>query len=217
MKNTILGILRKIGPGKHRPEGGPFRQELYKSIQQQVEAVTMVGQAVPPLAVHDHRGESFELEQLWQDHPALIVTGSLSCGQTRRWMPELKRLHDTFHPNPAVVLLYTLEPHPVDVASPYTGAVWKTRKNSAAGIACQQPRTLAARIALANDLASRFELKIPILIDNMENQAWDALGHGPNVAVLIGRDGVVLEKQGWFNPQEMQRAMQKFALPSVAR
>ena len=46
-----------------------------------------------------------------------------------------------------------------------------------------------------------------MLIDAMDNRAWRAFGSAPNVATLVEQDGRIAVKQGWFEPQEMARAI----------
>ena len=46
-----------------------------------------------------------------------------------------------------------------------------------------------------------------MLIDALDNRAWRAFGSAPNVAMLVHPDGRIAVKQGWFQPQEMARAI----------
>ena len=60
---------------------------------------------------------------------------------------------------------------------------------------------------LAEQLRRRFRLPDSVLIDPMDDRAWHAFGRAPNVAILLRRDGRIAAKQGWFEPQEMARAI----------
>jgi len=82
-----------------------------------------------------------------------------------------------------------------------------TTKNEIAGIHCAQTRTLEARIELAHQLRRRYRLFTSILIDALDDRAWRAFGGAPNVAILVDPDGRIAVKQGWFEPQEMARAI----------
>ena len=76
-----------------------------------------------------------------------------------------------------------------------------------AGIRCTQPRTLEERSELARQLKRRLRLSNPFLIDALDNRVWRMFGSAPNVAILVRPDGRIAVKQGWFEPQEMARAI----------
>ena len=46
-----------------------------------------------------------------------------------------------------------------------------------------------------------------MLIDALDDRAWRAFGSAPNVAILVHPGGQIAMKQGWFEPQEMARAV----------
>jgi hypothetical protein len=50
---------------------------------------------------------------------------------------------------------------------------------------------------------------VPILVDEMDNLVWCTYGARPNNAYLIGRDGKIIEKQAWYQPQEIEEAIKK--------
>ncbi|MDX1496880.1 MAG: hypothetical protein R3352_04940, partial [Salinisphaeraceae bacterium] len=41
-------------------------------------------------------------------------------------------------------------------------------------------------------------------VDGMENAYWQAVGGGPNTAVLVNTQGKVITKQGWYHQDNMQ-------------
>lgn len=159
------------------------------------------------LILHDLEGNPQQLSGCWHKQPALLVTMSLSCGQTRRHARALQRLSRRFEQDISTVIVYVVEAHPIDAPSPYADRIWVTTKNEIAGICCAQPRTLEERIELAHQLRRRFRLSTSMLIDAMDNSTWRAFGSAPNVAILVHPDGRIAVKQGWFEPQEMARAI----------
>src|SRR6185369_10505733 len=130
-----------------------------------------------------------------------------SCGRTRRHARALQRLSRRFEQYINTVIIYVVEAHPIDAPSPYADGIWLTPLNEIAGIHCAQPRTLEERIELAHQLRHRFRLSTSMLIDALDNRAWRAFGSVPNVAILVRSDGRIAIKQGWFEPQEMARAI----------
>jgi len=162
---------------------------------------------MPELILHDIEGNQQQLSRCWEKQLALLVTMSLSCGRSRRHARGLRRLSRRFEQDINTVIIYIAEAHPIDVPSPYADRIWVTPKNEIAGIHCAQPRTLEARIELAHQLRRRYRLSTSILIDALDDRAWRAFGGAPNVAILVDPDGRIAVKQGWFEPQEMARAI----------
>jgi hypothetical protein len=113
-------------------------------------------------------------------------------------------------------MIYVVEAHPIDVPSPYTDKIWLTPLNEVAGIHCNQPQTLEERIELAQKLRRRFHLSTSMLIDAMDDRAWRAFGCAPNVAILVGPDGRIAVKQGWFEPRGMAGAIKALLKSTVA-
>jgi hypothetical protein len=179
---------------------------IYVRLREQAERITPRGAHMPALCAYTLEGVLRPLAEIWRERPVLLVTACLSCGQARRWLDGLVGLRTRYHQDLATVLLYTLEAHPEGSNSPYTEGEWISAKNKAANIHCAQPRTLAQRIALARELV-RLGGSFDCLVDDMGNSCWQALGGAPNMGLLIDRQGLVLEKQGWFHPPEMEKAI----------
>jgi hypothetical protein len=162
---------------------------------------------VPDLVLPDIEGHEQQLSRCWNNQPALLVTMSLSCGQARRHARALRRLSRRFEQDLNTVIIYVIEAHPINAHSPYADRIWVTTKNEIAGIRCSQPRTLEERIESADQLRRRYRLSNSILIDALDDRAWRAFGSAPNVAILVHPGGQIAVKQGWFEPQEMARAV----------
>lgn len=48
---------------------------------------------------------------------------------------------------------------------------------------------------------------MPVLVDEMDNPLWCTYGPAPDIAYLIGTDGKIVEKQGWYDPEQMESAI----------
>lgn len=46
-----------------------------------------------------------------------------------------------------------------------------------------------------------------MLVDEIDNPLWCTYGPAPNIAYLIGTDGTVIAKQGWYEPAKMETAI----------
>ena len=181
--------------------------DLYRSLGDRALQSGQPGECVPELILHDIEGNHQQLSRCWEKQPALLVTMSLSCGRTRRHARALQRLSRRFKQDINTVIIYVVEAHPIDAPSPYADRIWLTPLNEIAGIHCAQPSTLEGRIELAHQLRRRFRLSTSMLIDALDDRAWRAFGGAPNVAILVHPDGRIAVKQGWFEPQEMARAI----------
>lgn len=50
-------------------------------------------------------------------------------------------------------------------------------------------------------------INVPVLVDEIDNPLWCTYGPAPNIAYLIGTDGTVIAKQGWYDPAKMETAI----------
>lgn len=201
--------LRRLwSPGAEKTEASiPWHKNLYRTLGDRARQCGEPGERVPELILHDIAGNFEQLSRCWNKQPALLVTMSLSCGQSRRHARALRRLARRFERYINTVIIYTLEAHPIDASSPYANRIWITTKNEIAGIRCAQPQTLAERIELADQLRRRYRLSNSMLIDALDDRAWRTFGCAPNVAMLVQPDSRIAAKQGWFEPNEMSRAI----------
>lgn len=200
--------LRRLrSPGVQKIDAWTAYVDLYRSLGDRALQSGQPGERMPELILHDLEGNHQPLSRCWDKQPALLVTMSLSCGQSRRHARALRRLSRRFERDINTVIIYVAEAHPIDAPSPYADRIWVTPRNEIAGIHCAQPRTLEERIELAHQLRRRFRLSTSMLIDALDDRAWRAFGSAPNVAILVHPDGRIAVKQGWFEPQEMARAI----------
>ena len=214
---TRRSLRRLLSPGVQKSDAWTaWYNDLYRSLGDRALQCGRPGERVPELMLHDLEGNHQPLSRCWHKQPALLVTMSLSCGQTRRHARALRRLSRRFEKDINTVIIYVLEAHPINAPSPYSDRIWVTTKNEMVGIHCAQPRTLEGRIALAHQLKRRFRLSTSMLIDALDDRAWRAFGSAPNVAILVHPDGRIAAKQGWFEPQEMARAIMSLLKNSFA-
>jgi hypothetical protein len=201
-------LRRFRSPGVQKTDAWTvWYNDLHRRLGERALRTGRPGERMAELVLHDIKGNPQPLSLCWDKQPALLVTMSVSCGQTRRHARALQRLSRRFEQDINTVIIYVVEAHPINAPSPYADRIWVTAKNEIAGIHCAQPRTLEERIDLAHQLRRRFHLSTPMLIDTLDDRAWRAFGSAPNIAILVQPDGRVAVKQGWFDPREMARAI----------
>ena len=209
LRDQVRRRLRQLrSPGVQKTDAWTaWYNDLYRSLGERALQSGRPGERMPELILHDIEGNHQPLSLCWDKQPALLVTMSLSCGQSRRHARALRRLSRRFEQYINAVVIYVVEAHPINAPSPYADRIWVTKKNEIAGIHCAQPRTIEERIELAHQLRRRFRLSTSMLIDALDDRAWRAFGSAPNVAILVQPDGRIAVKQGWFDPREMARAI----------
>ena len=73
-----------------------------------------------------------------------------------------------------------------------------------------QPLTYEERVELARKAAVEAGINVPLLVDEIDNPVWCTYGPAPNIAYLIGTDGKIIAKQGWYDPVKMEIAIQTY-------
>ncbi len=157
------------------------------------------GDTVPDFKLYNLSGDSIILsQQLSAGKPVLLIAGSLTCPVFRAKVTTINQVMATYSANIKVFVIYTIEAHPTDT-SVYFGYVNVTSQNITAGILFPQPQTYGQRKQMLDTMSSFVNLNAPVFIDGPCNNWWHNFGPAPNNSYLIGTNGVVLNKQAWFD------------------
>jgi hypothetical protein len=116
---------------------------------------------------------------------------------------ELEELHDRHGDDVAFFIVYIREAHPEDG--------WVLADNRRADIALTDPTTLDGRAEAAAACAVRLQTRIPVLLDDVDDEVALAYGGWPDRLYLIGRDGRIAfqgeEGPFGFKPEELAAAI----------
>ena len=176
------------------------------------------GAMAPEFTLKTIEGRSVSLRNLRAQKPVALITGSYSCPAFRGWAEELRKMHADYGDRVTFLVLYTVEAHPKGSPSPYRpGREWVTSDNRRDGILVAQPQNYRNRVKLATLCRDALGLGAPIVVDNLENAVWKAYGAAPNAAYLIGMDGKVVIRHGWFHPPGSQLVPARCTLPLPGR
>jgi len=108
-------------------------------------------------------------------------------------------------------VVYILEAHPVDA--------WQDEDNQKDKISVASPTTLAERCAVEGACATKLALRIPAVIDNLENTTEGAYTAWPDRLYVIDGNGRVAYKSKpgpfGFKPAEVEQTLQRF-FPAAA-
>lgn len=176
------------------------------------------GDMAPDFRLHDLNGRSWQLSDVLRRKPVVLVLGSYSCPAFRGWAPGLEALREEHQHEVEILVLYTVEAHPTGSPSPYRpeDEEWLTNVNRRADVRVRQPENYAQRHDLATKCRATLELKPPILIDTIDNRTWKDYGEAPNAAYLIGTDGRVILRLGWFHSGKLSSAIERHVGQSLA-
>ena len=175
------------------------------------------GDRLPDVPLRTLDDKPFSLGELRGWSNVLLVTSSLTCPKSRTRWPDLKQIADQY-PDLHVLLVYVIEAHPVGDMCPYKGVEDVTPENREEGILHRQPTTMKQRLQLAGEFHRRMGIddkKVQVYVDTMDNLAWTALGAAPNLALLVGHDGKVAYRQGWFKAAELEPRIKQMLEPET--
>jgi len=161
------------------------------------------GQKIPDLTVYDLKGNPHPLSSLWKDRPVVLATASATCPISVGSCPSLKPLSETYSTRVNVAVLYVKEAHPIEDDSPATS------QRPLGARSHPQPETFQEKLKLAKLFDREIRHGGTIYVDDLENSAGQALGAGPNIGLLIGTDGRIILRQGWYDAKGMEDAIEK--------
>jgi type I thyroxine 5'-deiodinase len=101
--------------------------------------------------------------------------------------------------------VYIKEAHPLDE--------WRMDENDKQNVCYPQPKTMAARLAIANDFVSRFRYPLPLAVDAMDNGAERLYSGWPERLYVVDTDGRIAYKGEpgpfGYHPEEVARWLAK--------
>ena len=100
--------------------------------------------------------------------------------------------------------VYIREAHPEDG--------WIIPENRRSGLAVRDPRTDEERREVASSCAVNLRMRMPMVIDRVDNAVASAYGGWPDRLYLVGRDSRIAFRGGegpfGFKPDELERAIE---------
>lgn len=102
-------------------------------------------------------------------------------------------------------MVYIREAHPEEG--------WILPENRRSGVAVPEPKTEGERQAAASTCAVNLRLRMPMVVDGLDNAVASAYGGWPDRLYLIGQDRRIAFQGGegpfGFNPEELARAIER--------
>lgn len=120
-------------------------------------------------------------------------------------MGALHDLYDRYRERVAFFVVYIKEAHPEEG--------WVVTPNVHEGITVRDPRSESERVKVAESCALRTSIRIPVVVDGLENRVARAYGGWPDRLYLIGYDGHVAfqgeEGPIGFRPEQLESAIKR--------
>jgi hypothetical protein len=112
----------------------------------------------------------------------------------------VEQLYNDYKEHANFLTVYVREAHPTDE--------WQMKSNVKEDVCYAQPKTLAQRVAIANDFIKRFNYPIAFGIDDMNNTANDLYAAWPERLYIIDENGRVVYRGGMgpfhYDPEEVR-------------
>ena len=119
-------------------------------------------------------------------------------------MGALEELAERYRDRVAFFVVYIKEAHPENG--------WVLSSNRDEGIALEDPTSDAERAEAAEACTVRLRIRMPVLVDAIDNEVARRYGGWPDRLYLIGRDGRVAFQGGegpfGFKPEELEAAIE---------
>jgi hypothetical protein len=121
-------------------------------------------------------------------------------------------MYEQFKEQADFLTVYIREAHPDDE--------WQMDVNLEDEVCYLQPRTLAQRVAIANDFSQRFDYPLPVVVDTMADVANKAYAAWPERLYILAPDGTIAYKGGTgpfhYNPEEVRAWLEARFSPAAA-
>lgn len=123
-------------------------------------------------------------------------------------MEPLHKLWETWRDQVEFVVVYIREAHPEEG--------WVVSPNRDQGILVNDPETTEDRVEVAETCALRLKIRMPVVVDDVDDRIASAYGALPDRLYLIDKGGRVAyqgERGPWgFKPEELAEAIEALQL-----
>jgi len=184
----------------HDWPGKPWTKKRHASLQAGLAA----GEPAIAFTLDTPDGRAVSLADLLRDGPVLLVAGSTTCDRYQETAPGLGTLAEDFADEITVVVVYTVEAHPLTGPSAYKG-----KPNPRAYSDREEPRSWEerARSAAGLDLSDDVIVLVDDLSGDQSNPFWCSYGTCANCGYLIDQDGTVQAAHLWLDPETMKTSI----------
>ena len=143
-----------------------------------------VGDAAPDFRLKTIDGSAeVQLSSYRGKQAVVLVFGSYTCPPFREHVGALEALFDRHRDRVAFHMIYIKEAHPTDG--------WVMARNKQLGIEIKDASTLEERATAAQTACTTLKIKLPCLLDGMDNAANHAYAAWPDRIYIVDIDGKI--------------------------
>jgi peroxiredoxin len=177
-----------LGLGNYNYEH--FSRKLLDELESARFSGPEAGERAPDFKAATLLGETVRLSDYRGEKNVLLVFGSVTCPMTAASISEINELYDHFRGDDIEFLfVYVREAHP--------------------GERVPAHRSAAAKVQAAALLRDEEQLRMPIVVDEVNGPIHRKYSKLPSPAFLIDRSGRVAFRSMWTNPQELSSAIEE--------
>lgn len=114
--------------------------------------------------------------------PIVLVFGSCTCPPFVRSTSMINSLYDEYHKDVHFLMIYIREAHPIG-----------GREVPNNQFTVNAPTTLSERCALAKDFNDRIEMRMPIVVDTIDDSVAAIYAPWPNRLVVVDANGKIVD------------------------
>jgi Ca2+-binding EF-hand superfamily protein len=185
----------------------PSRSTLVLALKDQeigsLQPGPKLNETAPDFTLKSLGGEDVTLSKEVGEQPIVLIFGNFTCGPFRSQSGNLEKLYQRYKDRAKFYLVYVREAHPSDA--------WWMNSNERVGIKLPQPQSTKERRDVAQTCQKRLDLKIPFLVDTIDDSVGATYSGMPNRLYLIDQKGKVAFKNGrgpfGFHPRQLEQAL----------
>ena len=178
--------------------GKPAEQSNAPPEKAAADAAAQVGQAAPAFSLKKLDGSLVQLSSL-KGRVIVLEFGSYTSPAFRDRAAAMEKLRNEYGLHAQFFVIYAREAH--------AKGEWEVARNKDNDIAIDQPRTYEARLDLAKKAKQELKIGTTVLVDTIGNDTSISYAAGANSAFVINRDGMIIDRQEWFDPSGLKRAI----------
>lgn len=190
----------RLIPNLYRHDKEVVDSVLFMKYNIMKDPVLKPGQAIPDMTVYDMEGRPCSLLEFCGDtteKPLLLIGGSLTWPPHRLSTDSYKEFYSKYRDQVDLKLVYVLEAHFVEETIDEDGNKdllgWPIGNH----FRYPQHKSLEDRLAMGRKFLNKYNIEIPMVCDNMDNEFNKTFGIWPDRAILIFQG-----KMAWFSVLE---------------
>ena len=140
------------------------------------------GDDAPDFSLNTYDGsQAITLSNL-RGKPIVLVFGSCTCPPFVRSTSMINSLYDEYHKDVHFLMIYIREAHPIG-----------GREVPNNQFTVNAPTTLSERCDLAEDFNDRIQMRMPIVVDTIDDAVADVYAPWPNRLVVVDANGKIVD------------------------